>query len=446
MTQKRAAGQTFTRKTVTQQLARELVAEHGSTNGAARAILSQCRDQHGKQASFDAVRKWLQEAGARSILDPAIADKVQQIVNVLENEANIPLEAIEVEHAKIRSGYHEVITKDKDGNPHITKARSKNASVVISPSWKHGPQWPVVQPAKPVVIKNPTQSIAKRDSSRTKTIVVISDIQVGFLRSIEDVSVLTPMHDRQAIDVALKIVADLQPDQLGYVGDFLDLPEMSRWLQVEEFFRVTQPSIDEGYKILAQFEAAAGPRNNRAPTQFLSGNHDRRIREAIVKNARAAFHLRPAASTPDTWPDLTVPRLLRFDELGIEYVGEYPGGEWWITPDLVVRHNPESRNAYAGSVIAGHTHKVSRTTYSRRTPTGPEHSTLFEVGCLCSLEKYGDKASLMATRVPSNRGFVKDWAHSFAVVTVTPDGKSAVELVDYLSPSRAIFRGKEYTS
>ena len=130
----------------------------------------------------------------------------------------------------------------------------------------------------------------------------------------------------------------------------------------------------------------------------------------------------------------------------MEYVGEYPGGEWWITPDLVVRHNPAGKDAYAGSVIAGHTHAIRRSTFSRRTPSGPQHSTIYEIGCLCRLDKYSDRKSLMATSVPSDRGFVKDWAHGFAVVSVAPDGSHSVEIVEYVGPGRAIFRGKEYTS
>ena len=240
-------------------------------------------------------------------------------------------------------------------------------------------------------------------------------------------------------------MADLQPDQIGYVGDFLDLPEMSRYLQNEEFWRTTQPSIDEGYKILAQFEAAAGP--DRERTIFIAGNHERRLQESVLQNItgpRSIFGrllrlLRPG-------PTSVAPHLLRFEELGIEYMGEYPGGEWYITPELVVRHNPESRTAYAASVIAGHSHHVKRETYSLRTPQGPMHQTLWEIGCLASLDNYASRGSLVSTRVPSNRGFVKDWAHSFAVVTVTPELDHAVELVEYIGRGQAIFRGKRYVA
>jgi metallophosphoesterase superfamily enzyme len=427
----------------------KLISEHGDTMNAARAVHTQCLDKHGKQPTPNAVSIWIHR-GRRGettpeptpgILRPADLERLNQIANALD-KANIPVDEIgRIDHVKIRSGFHEVVTKDQDGKPVVTHAESKHVAIMLNPKFLDGPEWPVIQPARPVAIKNPVTT--KRKSTDYKTIVVLSDLQVGFLRDIEDANHLIPMHDLSAINVALQIVTDLQPNQLGYVGDFLDLPEMSRWLQVEEFWRTTQPAIDEGYKILTQFEAAAGPRAGRDPTQFISGNHDRRLREYAVKNARAAFNLRPAAETPESWPDLSIPRLLRFSDLGMEYVGEYPGGEFWITPRLVVRHNPEGKEGYDASVIAGHTHHVRRETFSRRTPEGAKLHTLYEIGCLCSLDNYSDKRSLLATTVPSNRSFHRNWAHGFAVVTVDKEGFHSVEQVD-IEKGRSFFRGKLY--
>ena len=443
-------GEIYTASDITLEVAQDLLARYGTSIAAARAIHDKCRTREGGRPTVNAVEIWIRR-GARGertktqpqqLFEPAEADKLNQIKNALD-EANIPIDAIgSISHVRVRSGYHEGLTKNPDGEPVVTHLRSKHVSIMLSPKWAEGPAWPLVQPAKPVTIRNPAKARQKARNG-LKTVVVLSDFQVGFLRSIEDPAAMVPMHDPRAIAVALQIVEDLGPDQLVYVGDFLDLPEMSRWLQHEEFWRTTQPAIDEGYKILAQFEAAAGP--DRAPTKFLSGNHELRLREFILKNARAAFNLRPAQETPESWPDLTVPRLLRFDELGIEYVGEYPGGEFWINPRLVVRHNPEHKAAYDASVIAGHTHHIRRETFTRRTPEGPKAHTLYEIGCLCSLENYSDKRSLLATTVPSNRSFVRDWAQGFAVVYVDSDQRFSVDQVDIYN-GVAFYRGKRYSA
>jgi hypothetical protein len=212
-------------------------------------------------------------------------------------------------------------------------------------------------------------------------------------------------------------------------------------LQHEEFWRTTQPAIDAGHKILAQFEAAAGP--GRLPTQFIEGNHDRRVREYSLKNARASFNLRPAMATPEDWPDLSIPHLLKFDALGIEYCGAYPGSEYWITPELVVRHNPENRNAYEGSVIAGHTHRIRRETFSRRTPSGARHHTVYEIGCLCRIDNYADKRSLMRTSVPSDRGFIANWTQGLCIVHVDDDGHFDVQQIS-VHDGKALYGGRAY--
>jgi len=445
----------YTRSSMTRVVAEQLLERHGSPLKAAQAIHPECKRADGSNPTVDAVRKWIAEAArGESIADrpkivqPVDADRVNQILNVLD-EANIPVESIgSIKHVKIRSGYHEVVTKGADGEPVITRSSSKNTALLLSPKWEDGPAWPVVQPAKAVHVP-PT--VVKKRTSDLRTVVVVPDTQIGFLRDVFDESKRVPIHDPVAIDVALQIVSDLQPNQIGYIGDFLDLPEMSRWLQVPEFWRTTQPAIDEGHKILSQFEAAAGPRERRDPTMFIAGNHDRRLAEYAVKNAMAAYGLRPANEPPESWPAQHIARLLRFEELGIEYVGEYPGGEWWITPDLVARHNPEGRDAYAASVIAGHTHRIREETFTHRTQGGLIEYTLYEIGCLASRENYPDKRSLMATRVPSNRGFIKHWAFGLTVVQIDGDGQHDVHTIRIkLKPDgsglKAMYAGKTYAA
>jgi hypothetical protein len=474
----KVALETFTRAKLSRAEAERLVAQYGGNAQAARAIADRCVDAFGRPVSVDAVRQWIRDAriGNKSILDPAREDLVNQILNVID-EANVPAEAVQIHGSKLRSGYHEVVTRGQkkttidpktgkrvitQGPPDVTRVASKNVVVTLSPKWAEGPLWPVLQPGKPVVVKT---TVRPRPKHTGKTIVVLSDMQIGFLRAAYNRDELTPIHDEQAIDVALQIVADLQPDQIGYVGDFLDLPEMSRWLQLKEFVDTTQPAIDAGVRILRQFEAAAGPlawnedmtKGNheqrptggyRLPTQFVAGNHDRRLQESAIKNGLAAHRLRPGDEPPESWKDAPtdIERLLRFSELGIEYVGEYPGGEWWITDTCVVRHAPTAKDEYEGTVIAGHTHHVKRETFTQRRRASDRKWTLHEIGCLCSLDKYHDKRSLAATRVPSNKSHHKGWSHSFAVVSVTPDGHVAIEQPEYIDPGRAIFRGREYTT
>jgi hypothetical protein len=433
---------TYRQYDITPEIANSLISQYGTVQEAAQAIVGRCIGNNGKESpAWRTVRSWIQMARdgkmPPTVYAQAHEDKLNRIAELLER-ANVPIDAIgRIDSVKLKAwGVH---AKDPETGKIVTEGLHSTA-ITLSPKWEEGPSWPVMQPAKPTIIKFPQYEAAPRIG---RTVVVVPDVQCGFYRSLDDPSQLIPIHDRNAIDCALQIVADLQPDQLIHVGDFLDLPEMSRWLQHEEFWRTTQPSIDEGHRILAEFEAAAGPRERREQTAFIAGNHDRRLREYALKNARAAFNLRPAMSTPDDWPDLTVPHLLRFGDLDIEYCGEYPGSEYWITPRLVVRHNPENRNAYEGSVIAGHTHRIRREAFSRRTPSGAQHHTLYEIGCLCRIDDYADKRSLMRTSVPSDRGFIANWTQGLCVVHVDDDENFCVDQIE-IHHGRALYRGRVY--
>lgn len=424
--------------TLTKAEADAFVSDYGSINAAAVAM-SPVWGLSIVQATRVLKQGMGSGADRTSTIPQSKISQAQRLITLLEKSGFSVDDVGTIQ--KIRIGSHRGFIKNASKEIEYTNDLPAD-SIVFTPSWEEGPQWPVMQPARPVTIK-PT--VYRRRQRTGKTIVVVPDVQVGFYRSIDNVSQLTPIHDDVAIDVALQIITDIQPDQLVHVGDFLDLPEMSRWLQHEEFWRTTQPAIDEGHAILARFESAAGPRENRTPTQFIEGNHDRRLREYSLKNARASFHLRPAMATPDSWPDLSVPHLLKFDELGIEYCGAYPGSEYWITPSLVVRHNPESKDAYDASVIAGHSHRISRTTYSRRSHIGAKHWTLFEIGCLCRIDNYADKKALMRTSVPSDRGFIRNWTQGLAVVHVDDDGQFSVEQIE-IHNGKALYRGRAYAS
>ncbi|WP_218571937.1 hypothetical protein, partial [Pseudomonas sp. SZ57] len=74
-----------------------------------------------------------------------------------------------------------------------------------------------------------------------------------------------------------------------------------------------------------------------AEVTLIEGNHDRRLQKSILRNAKAAFGLK-RANDPESWPVLSVPNLLRLDDLGVEYVEGYPAGEKWINDNLVCIH------------------------------------------------------------------------------------------------------------
>lgn len=316
-------------------------------------------------------------------------------------------------------------------------------SVVLSPKWADGPEWPVVQQAKPVRF---TPATLKRKTKGWKTAVVLPDPQIGF-RQLQD-GTLDPFHDERAMAAAIAICSYVSPDRIINAGDLLDLPAHSRYVQRPEWQQTTQPAIDRAHQWLAEQKTIC------ADIEVHEGNHDKRMRDYILTNAMAAFGLRQA-NAPESWPVMSVPHLLRFDDLGIRYVEGYPAAESWINDRLVVRHAPAKMNSVGSSAaksvedervssIFGHVHRLELTHRTRPKRGGFSQVLSASPGCLCRIDG----------AVPGANGGVdsfgrplltyKDnWQQGVAVVTYK-DGDSdfSIELVPIIE-GRAIFRGTE---
>jgi hypothetical protein len=124
-------------------------------------------------------------------------------------------------------------------------------SVMLSPSWVEEPVYPVVQQAKPTVIKPVPSKPRIPDATVT---VILPDPQIGFRRLAD--GTMLPMHDEDAMNLCLQMMRYIRPDKVVNLGDFIDLPEWSsKFLVLPEFVLTTQPSIDRAHKFLAEQRA-----------------------------------------------------------------------------------------------------------------------------------------------------------------------------------------------
>ena len=229
-------------------------------------------------------------------------------------------------------------------------------------------EFPTIKTIRPIVYK-PKPRKAKKCKDRTA--LIIPDAQVGFRKSFDDGS-LDPFHDRKALDICLQMAEKHQPDEIILLGDMLDLPEWSdKFMISPEFYWTTQPSINELYWWIKEL------RQYCEKMIYIEGNHELRMAKAVVKNIVAAYNLKPA-NEPERQV-LTVPTLLALDELGVEYCGPYPDGEYWINDNLRVHHGQLARkgggktasamlNDARNSEIIGHIHRhemAQRTVHPR---------------------------------------------------------------------------------
>lgn len=426
---------------ITPEWVQKAVLDHGSITKAAMALCDHFENPNGSSVSWTTLRDWMcRTAQVTGILKPGGNEKINRLAELLER-SGVDVSAIgEIKSVRLSSwGVH---AKNPETGEIETKALY-GTKLVLSPSWEQGPKWPLIDQPKPVQIRwsNPRRDRPGVSSNGLARIVIIPDIQFGFLRDIRFPERLTPTHDPAALDIVLQLLEDIRPTQVGYLGDLLDLPEQSKYIQLEEFWRTTQPALDEAYKFLATVQEIT-KQSRKAETFFISGNHERRLQENILRYNRSAFGLRQAGNSPDSWPVFSLPYLLRFEELGIAHCGEYPGGEKWLTPDLVVLHQPPSKKTnFLASVIHGHSHQITTTAHPVHTREGLQTYYHYDLGCLCGTGKNPDTRSLQGTLVPSDRPRT-NWSQGVGVVTI--DGMyHRVEQVE-IRGGRAIYGGKVY--
>jgi hypothetical protein len=149
-------------------------------------------------------------------------------------------------------------------------------------------------------------------------------MQIGYYRGPD--GALEPTHDEAAMSVALKVIRAARPSKVVMVGDNLDLPELGKYRLSPAFQLTTQATIDRGGRMAAEVRAAAP----NAEIVWLAGNHEERLPNYILDNARASFGIKQALE-PEGWPVLSVPHLCRLDDYGVTYMPGYPAADYWIT-------------------------------------------------------------------------------------------------------------------
>lgn len=311
------------------------------------------------------------------------------------------------------------------------------------------PKWDPVQQAKPVIINTPKPY--KKSKSSQKIFVSLPDPQIGYRFANEK---WESFHDEAAMDVALQIVSWLadndRVDGVINLGDFLDLPTFGRFEQEAAFAGTTQKAFDRGHLFLQQQRAAAGP---DAEIVLIEGNHDRRLEKFISVNAAAAWGLKRANA--DELPVMSIPYLLRLDEIGIIYIDAYPAGAYWLTKNLRAVHGNKARSngstaaAYTNadphiSTIFGHAHRLeiqSKTVFDR---DGAIKSVAVSPGCLCKVT--GSVPSVNgSTKIDGTSAkYYENWQNGILITTVEKE-QAFHELVQ-IDEGIAWFRGNKFVA
>lgn len=358
-----------------------------------------------------------------------------KLAELLERNGISPDDIGRVAKVNLWQGFH----KNDDGEAEVVDL----AGISFSPAWEDGPQWPVVQPAP--AVRLPAAKAARVDRDHDVA-VVLPDMQIGYFRASD--GRLEPTHDEAAIAVALAVTKAAKPSKVVLVGDNLDLPELGKYRTSPAYAMTTQATIDRAAVLCAELRRAAPD----AEIVWLAGNHEERLPNFILDNAKAAFGLR-RGNTPESWPVMSVPFLCRFDDHQVTYLPGYPASSYWITDKLRVIHGDKvasggsTAHKYLGtektSVIYGHIHRREWAERTREDYDGPKTILAASPGCLARTDG----------AVPSTKGGIdldgrplvrhEDWQQGLAVVPYFADGTFVYEQVA-IRDGVAWWRGKEY--
>jgi hypothetical protein len=341
-----------------------------------------------------------------------------------------------------RVSLYQSLTKNDEGEAEVHDL----LGIQFSPAFESGPQWPLVKQGP--AVKMPVTKARAKPKAGYQTCVILPDMQIGYFRNAQ--GDLEPTHDEVALDISLAIIRDLNPDLVVMVGDNLDLPEFGKYRLSSAYALTTQISIDRATTLCAQLRSAAP--NSRIV--WLSGNHEERLVNYVLDNAKSAFALK-RGNTPEGWPVLSIPYLCRFDDFNVEFVPGYPAGQFWINQRLRVIHgtkvrsNGSTAHAYLGtektSVIYGHIHRREWAERSRSDWDGPKTIMAASPGTLakCDGSVPSTKGSIDLDGRPMT--IVEDWQQGIGIVNFEPgDGQFWYEQVPIHSGS-AMFRGKLFT-
>jgi len=351
------------------------------------------------------------------------AAKSKRVLNAIEEMIRSKgIDIAEIGSVKKVSIYQQV-TKDAEGEFQVHDLQA----IQFSPSWETGPEWELPKPGPTVQIQ---KSVVKPiHKSAAKTAVIVPDIQIGYFRDADGNLVAT--HDECAIAIVMAIIRDTQPDQIILLGDNLDLPEFGKYRLSPAFALTTQASIDRATTLCAEMRQAAP----KAKIVWLAGNHEERLTNYILDNAKAAFGI-TKGNTPKAWPDMSVPSLCRMEEYGIHFESGYPAGYYLVNKQLACIHGNRVRsrgstahiylNEQKLSVIYGHIHRIELAYRTRQDWDGARTIMAASPGTLARIDG----------AVPSTKGGVDAWGRP---KTVVEDWQQGVGFVTYEETGKNLF-------
>lgn len=349
---------------------------------------------------------------------------------------------LHVATARIERGGSEWDAQVKGGGLTELESKRRKAVVTVRADEPAGPALEIRQ-AQPVEVHyhGPRRKPTDPDD-RGRWALIVPDGQRPFI-------------DHRVVDLQYQVLEDLQAQhgvsRIVHLGDDLDLPDFGKHRSAPSVMGRVQEAIDGQYQELATERAIAPD----AEIDWIEGNHDARLINWCVDNAQRLIGIRRAREK--TEPVISIPFLLRLDELGVTYHDPYPEGELWLNSHLRCVHGDivkGSKGATAAAYLAqgqmstiyGHIHRHEIVYQTRHTKQGPRSYFAGSPGCRCRLDGVVPSAKTGVTRKgAAGRRRTEDWQHGLWVVRYETTGQQLYHVEPItIWGGVAQWRGKTY--
>jgi predicted phosphodiesterase len=230
-----------------------------------------------------------------------------------------------------------------------------------------------------------------------------------------------PNNDVDLCAAAVRMVKDLKPEQIVFLGDLLDYSAISRHRKGDREPSI-QETVDSAYYFLRDLRAASPG----SQMTLLEGNHEDRLPNALKDKGLAPLVSvrRGGTEEANVWSS---EHVLRLDELGIEQEFppencSYEHAEVRVFDNLAARHGHIAKKGSGASglamleklrrnIIFGHTHRQSITFHTHWDINKQPHRLVaVEAGTMAYLDETG-----------MGYNSCPDWQQGFAVAQVSGD-------------------------
>lgn len=320
----------------------------------------------------------------------------------------------------------EAITKDNEGEAHIhTLHKFEYAPDPVDEAL-------FISQAAPTIIRPSRRVKPAREDELT---LVFGDAQIGY-RGEE------AFHSERSMMLAQTAIRELMPDRVIYLGDMLDLPNMSRFEQRADWQGSTQKSLDRYHTFLSETRANAP----NAEIVTMEGNHEVRMERMLRKDAADLMHIRRANAEKELGV-LTLQFLLRMDELEVNHISGYPNGVYWLNDNMKAIHGTNVAKGGSNaakylrdemtSTLFGHTHRVEMANRTIPTRTGSKTIVAASPGALASNEGHIPGHRYTTDNRNNTVLRAEDWQAGMLMVQTT-------KTAEHVTP--VVFHGNEFAA